>query len=58
MLGAFEATGKNIEVAQMHLLWVAPVAMPLFFHVDREMWNSTIRNVFVQAGELIARHAE
>jgi len=58
VLGTFQATGKNIEVAQMHLLWVAPAAIPLFLHVDRKMWNSTIRNVFVQAGEVIARHGE
>lgn len=58
VLGAFQATGKNIEVAQMHLLWIAPVAIPFFLHVDREMWNSTIRNVFVQAGEVIVNHRE
>jgi len=54
VLGTFQATGKNIEVAQMHLLWIAPVAIPFFLHVDREMWNSTICSVFVQAGEVIA----
>jgi hypothetical protein len=58
MLGAFQATGKNIEVAQMHLVWVAPVAIPLSLHVDRQMWNSTILNVFIQAGEVVARHRE
>lgn len=56
VLGAFRATAKNVEVAQMHLLWVAPVAIPLSLHVDRQMWNKTILNVFVQAGEIVATH--
>jgi len=57
-LGTLQATGKNIEVVQMHLLWVAPVAFPLSLHVDRQMWNMTILNVFVQAGEIVARHRD
>jgi len=53
VLGTVGSIGKSKRVAQLHLLWVLPIAAPLWSHVDNKMWTNSFRDVFIQAAQLI-----
>ena len=53
LLGTVESTGKCKQVAQLHLLWVLPLTVPLSLQVERKMWGNTFRDVFIQAAKII-----
>ena len=58
LLGTVGSIGKCKRVGQLHLLWVLPVAAPLWSHVNNKMWTNSFRDVFIQAAELIAEDQE
>ena len=53
VLGVVSSTGKIKQVAQLHLLWVLPIAAPLSVHANNKMWANSFRDALIQAAGLI-----
>jgi hypothetical protein len=54
-LGIFRASGTIKQVVQLHLVYILPVMAPVSVHMERGLWNKTVRDALIQSGEAIAQ---